>query len=426
MLLFCPFCPEPANSFADMRRFGKWLGLAAAAGIIAALVPVMRGKVSLDSPLRRLELADVEPPKLDGLDLLRLDLRPQRVMAPLSEGRQAQLTLDPVVQRAARAQMQKFRIPESGVVMIEVKTGRILAYASYVNAAEKFDVNARAEAPAASVFKVVTSAALIERAGLNAETEQCYHGGKSRISPDELIDDPVRDKWCATIAMALGRSLNVVFGRLAQKHLTPEDISSMGGALGFGASLPFAVANEAPQITVPEDPLEFARTSAGFWNTTLSPLAAAELAQTVANGGIALEPRIVSSVFKGQEELWKDSRPPRVLRRAIKPETATELTRMMRQTVENGSAFKSFHDERGTPYLPGIAVAGKTGTLTRYKDNRFYTWFIGFAPAEKPEVAIAALVVNNPSWQIKGPMLAREVLRAYFASHGAKGVTSPN
>ena len=115
------------------------------------------------------------------------------------------------------------------------------------------------------------------------------------------------------------------------------------------------------------------------------------MAQTVANGGAALEPRIIDSIYKGQELLWKDERPPRVLRRAVKPETAAELTRMMRQTVENGSAFKSFHDERGTPYLPGIQVAGKTGTLTRYKDNRFYTWFVGFAPADKPEVAIAAL-----------------------------------
>jgi len=409
-----------------MRRLGKWLGLAAAGGIIAALVPVMRGKVSLESPLRRLERSAQEAPKLDGLDLMRLDLRPQRVMAPLSEGRQAQLTLDPVVQRAARAQMQKFRIPESGVVMMEVKTGKVLAYASYVNANDKFDVNARAEAPAASVFKVVTSAALIERAGLNADTEQCYHGGKSRISPDELVDDPVRDKWCATMGMALGRSLNVVFARLAQKHLTPEDVSSMGGAFGFGAPLPFPIANEAPQINIPEDPLEFARSSAGFWNTTLSPLAAASLAQTVANGGAALEPRIVASVFKGQDEIWKDERTPRVLRRAIKPETAAELTKMMRETVDNGSAFKSFHDEHGTPYLPGIQVAGKTGTLTRYKDNRYYTWFIGFAPADKPEVAISALVVNNPSWQIKAAMLAREVLRAYFAEHGAKGVTPPS
>jgi hypothetical protein len=47
------------------------------------------------------------------------------------------------------------------------------------------------------VFKVVTGAALVEEAGLNARTEQCYRGGKSRIQQDELRDDPKRDKWCA-------------------------------------------------------------------------------------------------------------------------------------------------------------------------------------------------------------------------------------
>jgi cell division protein FtsI/penicillin-binding protein 2 len=59
-------------------------------------------------------------------------------------------------------------------------------------------------------------------------------------------------------------------------------------------------------------------------------------------------------------------------------------------------------------------VAGKTGTLTDYKQNRFYTWFVGFAPAEAPEIAISTLVVNTPSWQIKAPQLARDVLRTYF------------
>ena len=69
-----------------------------------------------------------------------------------------------------------------------------------------------------------------------------------------------------------------------------------------------------------------------------------------------------------------------------------------------------------------MSVAGKTGSLTDYKANRFYTWFVGFAPAEAPEVAISALVVNTPSWQIKAPQLARDVLRAYFAKKGAKSV----
>ena len=116
---------------------------------------------------------------------------------------------------------------------------------------------------------------------------------------------------------------------------------------------------------------------------------------------------------------------PTVLRRAVKPETAAELTRMMTETVENGSARTAFHDAKGDSYLPGIAVAGKTGTLSDNEANRHYTWFVGFAPADQPEVAVAALVVNNPTWQIKAPIMARNLLRSYFAKAGRKGVTMP-
>ena len=335
------------------------------------------------------------------------------------------LTLDPVVQRAAVRVMKKYNVPEAGVVAMNTKTGELIAYASHVSEGAKFDVNARAEAPAASVFKVVTASTLVEKGGLTHETEQCYRGGRSQISADELRDDPERDKWCATLGIALGRSLNVVFGRLARKHLTPEDITEMGGALGFGAEVPFAVKNDAPQIHIPEEPLEFARTAAGFWNTSLSPLAAASLAQTVANQGVALKPRIVSSVRKGGHTLWQAPDEKVVLRRAMKPETAEEVTKMMRQTISGGSGYKTFHDRRGNSFLPRLDVAGKTGTLTRHKENRHYTWLVAFAPASNPEIAVAALVVNTPRWRIKGPDLARDVLRAYFAEKGAPGVSAP-
>jgi cell division protein FtsI/penicillin-binding protein 2 len=411
-----------------MARWSKWLGIGAAVGVISALVPVVQGRIDLDNPLGKLRTPSVKNPTgpdLEGLDLTRLQVRPQRVITPLKNDRYAELTLDPAVQRAALSQMKQYRVPEGGVVVMDVKTGRVLAYASHVASGKKFDVNVRAEAPAASVFKVVTGATLIEKAGLNARTEQCYHGGRSRIDASELKDNPQRDKWCATLAMAMGRSLNVVFARLASKHITPEELTAMGGALGFGAPVKFVVPNEAPEISVPDNPLEFARTSAGFWNTSLSPLAAASLAQTVANGGVTLQPRIIAKVQRGTETLWEASDEPIVIRRAIKRETADELRKMMIQTVASGSAFKTFHDRKGHPFLPGMQIAGKTGTLTRHKENRHYTWFVGFAPAHKPEVAISALVVNTPLWRIKAPMLARNVLRAYFAARGRRGVTAP-
>jgi penicillin-binding protein A len=149
------------------------------------------------------------------------------------------------------------------------------------------------------------------------------------------------------------------------------------------------------------------------------------LAQTVANGGVALEPRVVDRVLYGKDEIWQENRPPRVLRRAVRAETAAELRKMMVQTVSEGSAFKAFHDKRGEAYLPNVPVAGKTGTLTDKGSDRHYTWFVGFAPADAPEVAVSVLVVNTPIWQVKGPDLARDVLRAYFSAKKRPGVTSP-
>jgi cell division protein FtsI/penicillin-binding protein 2 len=97
----------------------------------------------------------------------------------------------------------------------------------------------------------------------------------------------------------------------------------------------------------------------------------------------------------------------------------------METTIRGGTSYRAFHDGEGRSFLPNIPVAGKTGTLTRAETQQFYTWFVGFAPSRAPEVAIAALVVNTPSWRAKANVVAREVLRAYFAAKGAPGVTKP-
>jgi penicillin-binding protein A len=355
-----------------------------------------------------------------------MDIRPERVVVPLNDGRVAELSLDPLLQRSVQSVMRRYRMPEAGTVMMDTKTGKLLVYASYVKDGEPYDINARSVAPAASIFKIVTGAALVERASLNADSRQCYHGGRSRITAEELREDAAKDKWCATLGEAMGRSLNVVFGRLAQKHLVPEDVARMGGAFGFGSVVPFVVANQASSIEIPEEPVEFARASAGFWHTTLSPLAAVGMAQTIASDGVTLQPRIVSKLFEKGQMSWEDDGKPKVLRRAVQAPTAREVGKMMTHTVIDGSARVAFHDAKGHAYLPGVGVAGKTGTLTKPQTEQTYTWFVGFAPADQPEVAIATLVVNTPTWHIKAPDLARDALRAYFAKTGRAGVSAPN
>jgi peptidoglycan glycosyltransferase len=402
-----------------------------AVGVIGAIVPMIgrRDTPSIErAPLRKLIEArapDRTAPDLEGLELLRLTLHPDRVESPLRHGLTAELTLDPELQRSATSLLARYDMPEAGVVLMNIKTGDVLVYASRVNGRPPFDVNVRAEAPAASIFKIVTAAALLEKPGISSETEQCYRGGQSRIVADELREDPARDRWCADLSMAMGRSINVVFARLARKLLTPESLTETAGAFGFGSPTPFDVKSEISRADLPADPLEFARAAAGFWHTSLSPLAAASIAQTVANAGVTFRPRIVRAVRDGKEVTWRANPEPTPLRRAMSPRSAHELTKMMLQSVASGSAYKTFHTPSGAPYLPHIRVASKTGTLSRHEDDRHYTWLVGFAPADKPEVAVAALVVNTPMWHIKGPHLGRDVLRAYFAQRGYPGVSNP-
>src|ERR1041384_2812262 len=172
-----------------MRAYARWIGIGAAVGITSALVPVVQGRIvpaDVAAPLARLTdkaAAEPAPPNFEGLTLSDLTVSPRRVTAPLAGGRTAELSVEPDLQTSTQAIMERYQIPVSGAVLMDVKTGRILVYASRVGEGAPYDVNVRALAPAASVFKVVTSAALIEDAGLSGGTEQCYRGGKSQILP---------------------------------------------------------------------------------------------------------------------------------------------------------------------------------------------------------------------------------------------------
>jgi membrane peptidoglycan carboxypeptidase len=121
--------------------------------------------------------------------------------------------------------------------------------------------------------------------------------------------------------------------------------------------------------------------------------------------------------------------PPKASRRIVTPAAAEALTTMLEHTVSEGTSFRAFHDARGRSFLPNITVAGKTGTLSDDRAHHFFTWFTGFAPSHPMEgvrtVAIAVLVVNDPTWRVKANVVAREMLQAYFASQKAVGVSYP-
>ena len=153
-----------------------------------------------------------------ALGEFRLDVARGRYVASLGSGR-AVLTLDPRLQARLERTLQGAAVPWGVTVLLEPATGRILAMAEHSQAEPgRRGLALTAFAPAASIFKIVTTAALLEQ-GVRPDNEVCYHGGKRRLQPALLSDDPRRDRSCTTVERAFGHSTNVVFAKLAYRGL---------------------------------------------------------------------------------------------------------------------------------------------------------------------------------------------------------------
>lgn len=368
------------------------------------------------SPRSPTELEAAPGAQLPGFDPRSMRLSDGRLISDLPGGRSAWLTLDPGLQAHARTILERYEVPFGALVAIEPSTGRVLAYVSHSSADPNAgDIARDPSPPSASVFKLITAAALID-AGLGPDTRTCYSGGFHRVTTADLTGD---GRQCATLSEALGGSINTVFAKLADRHLNSQRLVRFASAFGYGQALPFDAPTQASPAEVPVDRLEFARTAAGFWHTQMSPLHAAMMAATIANGGVMQRASMVDRVVDRHGNVLSQHE-PRAFRSVIDRRTAELVSQMMVRTVSHGTARSAFHDERGTPFLPGIKVAGKTGSLDQNGPYRAYSWWVGHAPADHPTIAVAALVVNTPLWRIKGSFLAREALRHYLVEKPAR------
>jgi penicillin-binding protein A len=333
------------------------------------------------------------------------------------DGGRAELTLDPRMQEAADDVLRVFQVPYGGAVVLSIPDGRVLAMVgrSAVDARlGPADLALRAWAPAASVFKVVSAAALVETGGVSGATRICYHGGVSSILADNLVDLPVLDRRCDTLAYGIGKSQNAILAKLATRHLTAGGLERVGHAFGFGQAIPFELPVEPSHLDVPSDSLEFARTAAGFWHSTLSPLHGALLAAAIANHGVMPAPTLIDRAVGADGLLIAAALP--TPRRVIEPATAREVGKMMELTTRIGTAKGTFRDRKGHRIL-AVDVAGKTGTLGAETDHGYvsYSWFIGYAPADHPTIAFAVTLGNSPTWRIKATYVARRIVTEFLA-----------
>ncbi len=309
------------------------------------------------------------------------------------------LTVNPALQRRASELLRSFQVPYGAIAAIEPATGRVLALAEHsAEAPQVRGLPLRAICPAASVFKVVTGAALLS-AGVSPNEKVCYHGGIRRLNERLLEDDQRRDGRCLTLAQAMGHSANVIFAKLARRALDAPSLEKMVERLGFNRPIPFDEPLDVSVARIPTDVFGLANTAAGFGEVFLSPLHGALLAAAIGNRGIWTAPVL----FEGE---------PAKAHRVLDEKAADVLSDMMESCVTEGTARRAFH-EHGR-YVLSVRAAGKTGSLANKVPFRDFSWFVGFAPKQDPKIAVAAVIVNGPIWRVRAPYIVRETMRAYL------------
>jgi cell division protein FtsI/penicillin-binding protein 2 len=355
-----------------------------------------------------------------AIDLDHMVQRSGHWVAPLATGGDARLTLDPELQQAANKILASANPVRGGMVVIDAHSGKVLAWAESARDGRHHQVLTTARVPAASVFKLVTTAALFETTTLSPRERVCISGGMHGIERRHL-DAPRGDAIeCSPFGLAIGYSKNAVFAQLATHRLLRSALLETAQALGFNGQVPFELEVPVGTLEVPYGDLEFARAAAGFRGSTLSPLGVAYLASVIAHAGESTKISIAEADANANADDEAE-----YVGQVLKPLTAERMRRMMEVTVRSGTCRHAFSDENGHPYLGNLRVAGKTGTLRPEANEGMTSWFIGFAPSQKPEVIVSVMLENGTVWRHKANELARDFLRSYFHAHGRPWVSDP-
>jgi penicillin-binding protein A len=330
------------------------------------------------------------------------------------EGNDIVTNIDPAAQRTALSDLEEQGF--GAVVAIEPSTGAVKVMASNKSydpnripyELEKLNLN-RIETPLynratqglyppGSTFKVVTAAAGLESGTITPETT-IDAPGSLEIEGQPLENDFSEDFGPIALDTALTNSVNTWFGQLGQQ-LGNDKLFETMEKFGFNSTPPIdlpedeversGVSSEEEGLLTARDPVDLARVAIGQERLLATPLQMAMVAAAVANGGKLMKPQIWNRVVDPDGRVT-DRLDPSEYSQPISAETAAELTTAMEGVVSEGTGTNAA--------ISGVQVAGKTGTAETpgneacgggEEENQ--AWFIGFAPAEDPKIAIAASV----------------------------------
>jgi penicillin-binding protein A len=339
------------------------------------------------------------------------------------EGEDLRTNLDPNAQRVALAALAGRK---GSVVAMEPSTGRIRVMASVpgydpnripVDAPQlNKDPNSpllnratQGRYPPGSTFKVVTATAAIDSGRYNPNS---FISGKSPkvISGVPLKNFGNESFGPISLTDALTHSVNTVFGEIGEKLGRATMLHYMR-AYGFQRKPPMdyprsqMVASGAFPAKACGSGIDFGRVAIGQeCHLFVTPLQMAEVAATIANGGVRMKPLLADRIVAKDGRVKKRFR-PEVAAKVMSRQSAAQLGQMMQHVVEEGTGTAA--------RLAGISVAGKTGTAEIPGTSENQVWFICFAPADNPKMAVAATIerTQGEGGTVAAPV-AKQVLQA--------------
>ena len=267
--------------------------------------------------------------------------------------------------------------------------------------------------PPGSTFKVVTTAAALESG---------EYTPRSTFPNPQALDLPLTDDTltnfsktaCTTnpetgeldLFTALVFSCDTTYAKLGLE--IPDQLQETAEQFGFNDTIPFDLSADAstfPEVPDDEEPLR-AFAGIGQGDVAATPLQMALVAAAIANDGDVPRPRIVREITDPSGGIVERFS-PETIDEAVSSDTAAELTEMMVGVVANGTGTAA--------QIEGLEVAGKTGTAQNVAGEAPHAWFIAFAPADDPELAVAVLVE-------KGGTLGSEATGGEIAAPIAKAI----
>jgi penicillin-binding protein A len=314
--------------------------------------------------------------------------------------------------------LKRYRSDYSSIIVIDNNTGDILSAVGYDKSEHDFANHLAFSTthPSASLFKIITSATLLDQGKINNQTSFSYRGKGTTLYRYQLKRK--RDRWTRTQTLenAFAHSNNVIFGKAAISKITGPAIYQMANRFGFNKKLMKGVNLSASTFKMPTDQYHLAELATGFNKQTLiSPVHAAVLSSIVANGGMLKSPRLIKNIHDQQGKLvWQNSSSSS---KVIAPLVNDQLERMMGLVVKKGTARSV---ERGlrAKVRNYLNIGGKTGSITGGIPYGKRDWLTLFAmPKEAGSdkgISIAVMNINVKKWYVKSSFLARKVIDYYF------------